>query len=168
MEAIREQLKLSSRQYDLYMKNVVALQNNLISLTDKVFPGANAPISSPDRTDGSQKWVDFVITLWRGEYINLASEIAFTERYRKWCNWKGYRFSAFKAADLYINSLGHITTLPRDSNTKLLITTAKELASAKATLDVLRAEMNRLAQHLPRYGLSGPCTVWAKPPPHSS
>ena len=33
MEAIREQLKLASRQYNLYMKNVVALQNNLISLT---------------------------------------------------------------------------------------------------------------------------------------
>ena len=40
MEAIREQLKLCSRQYNLYMKNVVALTNNLISLTDKVFPGA--------------------------------------------------------------------------------------------------------------------------------
>ena len=31
MEEIREQLKLCSRQYNLYMKNVVALQNNLIS-----------------------------------------------------------------------------------------------------------------------------------------
>jgi len=39
METIREQLKLCSRQYNLYMKNVVALQNNLISLTDKTFPG---------------------------------------------------------------------------------------------------------------------------------
>ena len=32
MEAVREQLKLCSRQYNLYMKNVVVLQNNLISL----------------------------------------------------------------------------------------------------------------------------------------
>ena len=36
MDAIRQQLKLYSRQYDLYMKTNVALQNNLISLTDKV------------------------------------------------------------------------------------------------------------------------------------
>ena len=51
-----------------------------------------------------------------------------------------------------MGSMGHITTLPRNSNTKLLITTAaKELASAKATLAVLRAEMNRLAQQLPEY-----------------
>ena len=44
-----------------------------------------------------------------------------------------------------MDSMGHITTLPRNSNTKLLITTAaRELASAKATLAVLRAEMDRL------------------------
>ena len=51
-----------------------------------------------------------------------------------------------------MDSMGHITTLPRNSNTKLLITTAaKELASAKATLAVLRAEMTRLARQLPEY-----------------
>ena len=51
-----------------------------------------------------------------------------------------------------MDSMGHITTLPRNSNNKLLITTAaKELASAKATLAVLRAEMTRLARQLPEY-----------------
>ena len=152
METIREQLKLASRQYDLYMKNMVALENNLISLTDKVFPGVNEMFSSPDRADGSQKWVDFLMTFWHCECITLVSEAAFTERYRKWCKRKGYHFSGSKAADLYIDSLGHITTLPKNSNTKLIITTAaKELASAKATLAVLRAEMDRLARQLPEY-----------------
>ena len=47
MDAIRQQLKLYSRQYDLYMKTNVALQNNLISLTDKVYPGVNELFSSP-------------------------------------------------------------------------------------------------------------------------
>ncbi len=152
MEAIREQLKLCSRQYNLYMKNVLALQNNLISLTDKTFPGVNELFSSPDRADGSQKWLDFVITFWHCKCINLVSEAAFTERYRKWCKRKGYHFSERKAAELYMDSAGHITTLPKNSNTKLLITTAaKELASAKATLAVMRTEMNRLAQQLPEY-----------------
>ena len=74
------------------------------------------------------------------------------ERYRKWCKRKGYYFSDFKAADLYIDSIGHITTLPKNSNTRLIITTAaKELTSAKATLAVLRAEMDRLARQLPEY-----------------
>ena len=51
-----------------------------------------------------------------------------------------------------MDSMGHITTLPKNSNTKLLITTAaKELASAKATLAVMRTEMDRLAQQLPEY-----------------
>ena len=152
MEATREQLKLASRQYDLYMKNVVALQNNLISLTDKVFPGVNEMFSSPDRANGSQKWVDFIMTFWHCECIARISEAAFTERYRKWCKRKGYHFSDSKAADLYIDSIGHITTLPKNSNTKLIITTAaKELTAAKAALAVLRAEMDRLARQLPEY-----------------
>ena len=67
------------------MKNVVALQNNLISLTDKVFPGVNEMFSSPDRADGSQKWVDFIMTFWHCECIALISEAAFMERYRKLC-----------------------------------------------------------------------------------
>ena len=64
MDTIRQQLKLCSRQYNLYMKTVVSLQNNLISLTDKTFPGVNELFSSPDRADGHQKWVDFAITFW--------------------------------------------------------------------------------------------------------
>ena len=114
MEATREQLKLSSRQYNLYMKHMVALENNLISLTDKVFPGLNEMLSSPDRADGSQKWVDFLMTFWHCECVALISEAAFTERYRKWCKRKGYHFSNSKAADLYIDSIGPCTAWVRE------------------------------------------------------
>ena len=134
------------------MKNVVTLQNNLISLTDKVFPGVNEMFSRTDRADESQKWVDFIMTFWHCECITLISEATFTERYRKWCKRKGYHFSDFIAVDLYIDSIGHITTLPKNSNIKLIITTAvKELASAKVTLAVLSTEIDRLAQQLPEY-----------------
>ena len=44
------------------MKTVVSLQNNLISLTGKTFPSVNELFSSPERADGHQKWVDFVMT----------------------------------------------------------------------------------------------------------
>lgn len=47
------------------MKSSVSLQSNLISLTDKVFPGVNALFSSPERADGHQKWVDFITTFWQ-------------------------------------------------------------------------------------------------------
>lgn len=56
------------------------------------------------------------------------------------------------AAALHEYGMGHITTLPKNSHTRLLITTAaRELASAKATLAVMRTEMDRLAQQLPEY-----------------
>ena len=152
MEAVRQQLKLCSRQYNLYMKTIVALQNNLISLTDKTFPGVNELFSSPERADGHQKWVDFVLSFWHCECVCQISEKAFTERYRKWCKRKNYNFSEEKSLDLYADSCGHITTLPKNDNTKLLITTAaQQFLAAKTTLVAMRAEMLRLAKQLPEY-----------------
>lgn len=152
MEAVRQQLKLCSRQYNLYMKTIVGLQNNLISLTDKTFPGVNELFKSPERADGHQKWVDFVLTFWHCDCVNMVSEKAFAERYQKWCKRKGYNFSQEKALDLYASSCGHFTTLPKNANTKLLITTAaQQLIAAKTTLVAMRMEMLRLARQLPEY-----------------
>lgn len=152
MDALRQQLKIFSRQYNLYMKSSVALQSNLISLTDKVFPGVNELFSSPERADGHQKWVDFVTAFWHCQCVNGVSEKAFTERYQKWCKRQGYNYSASKAADVYTDSLGHIVTLPRNDNTKLLIqTSAKELTAMNELLAVIRTEMIRLASELPEY-----------------
>lgn len=152
MDSVRQQLKIFSRQYNLYMKSSVALQSDLISLTDKVFPGVNELFSSPERADGHQKWVDFVTTFWHCECISWASEKAFTERYQKWCKRMGYNFSSAKASDIYIESLGHIVTLPKNNNTKLLIqTAAKELTAMNELLAAIRAEMVRLARELPEF-----------------
>lgn len=152
MDAIRQQLKIFSRQYNLYMKSSAALQNNLIPLADKVFPGVNEMFSSPERADGHQKWIDFFITFWHCECISLVSEEVFIERYRKWCKRKGYKFSERKADDVYIDSIGHIVTLPKNSNTKLLIqTAAKELTAMNEMIAAVRNEMIRLAKELPEY-----------------
>ena len=152
MDTIRQQLKLCSCQYNLYMKTVVSLQNNLISLTDKTFPGVNELFSSPERADGHQKRVDFVMTFWHCDCVCRVSEKAFTERYQKWCKRKDYHFNAEKALDLYASSCGHFTTLPKNDNTKLLITTAaQQLLAGKMTLAALRAEMTRLAKQLAEY-----------------
>ena len=152
MDAIRQQLKIFSRQYNLYMKSSTALQNNLISLADKVFPGVNEMFSIPERTDGHQKWIDFFTTFWHCECISLVSEEVFIERYRKWCKRKGYNFSERKADDVYIDSLGHIVTLPKNSNTKLLVqTAAKELTAMNEMIAAVRNEMIRLAKELPEY-----------------
>ena len=152
MDAVRQQLKIFSRQYNLYMKSSIALQNNLISLTDKVFPGVNELFSSPERADGHQKWVDFVTTFWHCQCISLVSEKAFTERYQKWCKRMGYNFSAAKASSVYTKSLRQIVTLPKNNNTKLLIqTAAKELTAMNELLAAVRGEMIRLAKELPEF-----------------
>ncbi len=83
MDALRQQLKIFSRQYDLYMKSCVALQSNLISLTDKVFLGVDELFKSLQRADGHKKWMDFVMTFWHCECINTVSENAFIDCYQK-------------------------------------------------------------------------------------
>ena len=152
VDTARQQLKLFSRQYNLYMKTQVALQNNLISLTDKVFPGVNQLFSSPGKANGHQKWVDFVTTFWHCECISGVSFDAFTERYRKWCKRNHYNFSANKADDVYISSLGHWTTLPKSVDTKLLITSAAaELTAVSKVLATVKATVIRFASQLPEW-----------------
>ena len=149
MDSVRQQLKLFSRQYNLYMKTSVSLQNNLISLLDKSFPGVNALFDSPTRADGHQKWVDFATSFWHCDCIARIGPKVFSERYQKWCKRKGYNFSAVKAEDVYAASAGHFTTLPKNDNTKLLITAAAaELTAATKVLMTIRTETIRLAKQL--------------------
>jgi hypothetical protein len=41
MDELRNQLKTMNRQFGYYMKLKTAMKNNLISLLDQTFPGAN-------------------------------------------------------------------------------------------------------------------------------
>ena len=152
IEAVRTKLKAFSRQYNLYTQVKVQLKNNLVALLDQTFPGANELFDSPAKSDGHQKWVDFVTAFWHCECICHMSKAAFIERYRKWCKRCGYRFSELKAADVYAYSLGHITTLSKNKNTKLLVTqAAAQLIAVSRTVEVFRAELLALAQMLPEY-----------------
>lgn len=152
MEAIRQQLKNTGRQLQLYTKMKVGLKSNLIALLDQVWPGINTFFESPVRSDGRQKWVDFAYTFWHADCVNTVSEKSFTERYRRWCKRRGYQFSAAKAADIYIESLGHVTMLPKNASTKLFIHEAiAALNSISKTAELFRAEMQRLAEQLPEY-----------------
>jgi len=152
MDTVRQKLKLFSRQYNLYMKTAVALQNNLISLLDKTYPGANDLFDSPARQDGHQKWVDFVMDFWHCDCISRMRLDTFTARYQKWCKRHRYNFSQEKAEEVYASSAGHFPTLPKNDNSKLLITSAAaELTSARKVLMTVKTEMIRLAKLLPEY-----------------
>ena len=152
MEKLREQLKILNRQYGLYGKNKIALKNNLIALLDQSFPGVNTLFCSPVREDGSQKWVDFAASFWHVDCVRSLGIKAFVERCRKWCKRHGYNFNASKYTAIYEEARELVPTLPKNDSTKVLITEAiTQLNAISRTVEVLRAEMNRLAQQLPEY-----------------
>ena len=121
MDKTRNQLKTMNRQFEFYMGQKTAMKNNLIALLDQTYPGANAFFESPARSDGSQKWVDFVNTYWHVDCVRGKSLKAFTDHYMNWCRRKGYLFSSDKAKKIYDSSADLIAVFPKNATTKMLI-----------------------------------------------
>ena len=152
MDKTRNQLKTMNRQFGFYMDQKTAMKNNLIALLDQTFPGANDFFDSPARSNGSQKWVDFVYTYWHVDCVRSKSLDAFTEHYQNWCKRKGYNFSAAKAAAIYQLSSDMIAVFPKDGSTKLLVRQAVAmLNTASETVESLRVKMDETASTLPEY-----------------
>lgn len=152
MDKTRNQLKTMNRQFAFYMDQKTAMKNNLIALIDQTYPGSNDFFDSPARSDGSQKWVDFVHTYWHVDCVRSKSLKAFTEHYQNWCKRKGYNFSSDKAEKIYYLSSDLIAVFPKDDNTKMLIQQAVAmLNTASATVESLRLKMNETAATLPEY-----------------
>ena len=152
MDKTRNQLKTMNRQFGFYMDQKTAMKNNLIALLDQTYPGANDFFDSPARSDGSQKWVDFIHTYWHVDCIRSKSLEAFTQHYQDRCKRKGYNFSAQKAEKIYQLSSDLIAVFPKDANTRMLIRQAVAmLNTASATVESLRLEMDKAASTLPEY-----------------
>lgn len=152
MDTIRYQLKSINRQYGLYSKNKVAFKNNLIALLDQTYPGVNALFDSPAREDGSQKWVDFAASFWHVDCVRSMSQVAFTERYRKWCKRHRYNFNAAKASEIHSSAKELIAMLPKNLLSKVMVQEAiTQLNTVSRTVEVFRSEMNQLAEQLPEY-----------------
>ena len=118
----------------------------------QAYPGANDFFDSPARSDGSQKWVDFVHTYWHVDCVRSKSLAAFTEHYQNWCRRRGYNFSADKAERIYQASSDLIAVFPKDDSTKLLIRQAVAmLNTASETVETLRRKMDETASTLPEY-----------------
>lgn len=151
-EDTRLMLKNCYRQYQQYSKVRTMLKNNLISLLDTAFPGANRLFSSPPRADGSEKWVDFVAAFWHCECVCGLSEKAFISKYQKWCKKCSYNFSEDKALDIYASACGHFSVIPKTDTAKLLVEQAvSQLRATSAALAALKLEMQSLASSLPEY-----------------
>ena len=152
MDETRNQLKTMNRQFDYYMEQKTSMKNNLISLLDQTFPGANDLFTSPPRADGSQKWVDFVYTYWHVDCVAGKSLDAFTEHYRNWCSRKDYGFSAKRAREIYEISKDLIAVLPKNGTTKLIIHNAvDQVNSISKTVETLRSKLYDTAATLPEF-----------------
>ena len=152
MDETRNQLKTMNRQFGFYTDQKTAMKNNLIALLDQTFPGANDFFDSPARSDGSQKWVDFVYTYWHVDCVRGKSLSAFTEHYRSWCKRKGYNFSAGKAEEIYRVAADLIAVFPKSENTKMLIRQAVILLNTTSQMvESLRIQMDQIASTLPEY-----------------
>ena len=152
MDTTRTQLKTMNRQFAFCMKQKTACKNNLIALIGQVYPGANTYFESPARADGSQKWVDYVLTFWHVDYVCSMTLSTFTERYRKWCHRHGYNFQPDKPGLLMEKAKDLIAMLPMDKTTKMLVQNSiAQLNVLSKTVEALRTQMIELAEQLPEY-----------------
>jgi transposase len=151
-EVLRQQLKTFSRQYNLCMKAIRMLENNLTSILDKTLPGANRLFSSRKRKDGRQKWIDFAETFWHTALITSADEEAFIQKYENWCAARKYQFKVSKAKEIYKTCRGLLATVPPCENTRLLISAATaQITATGLALATIKKETIRLASLLPEY-----------------
>ena len=152
MDTIRYDLKTLNRQFQLASKQRTASANNLIALLEQSFPGIRKCFDSPVRSDGTQKWVDFAHSFWHADCVRKQSLNAFSERYRKWCKRHGYFFKQRNAEEVYALARNAIVLTPKSQVVKVLVQEASsQLTSISRSVEIYRAEMERLASMLPEY-----------------
>lgn len=152
MDTIRYDLKTLNRQFKLSSKQKTASANNLIALLEQTFPGIRKCFDSPVRNDGSQKWVDFVITFWHADCVRKYSKDAFAERYKKWCKKHGYFVLSNTIDKVYAVAQNAVVLVPMSQTTKVIIQeAAKQLTAVSRSVELYRAEMNHIAETLPEY-----------------
>ncbi len=146
-------LKLLNRQYNQSIKIQTMMKNNLISLTDSVFPGINKLFTSPERqSDGHEKWVDFLKAFPHKDCVAKLYLSVFKTKYKSWCSKNKYKYSESKAEEIHAYAKSVIAALPMNDSIKLLVTQAvSQLNTILETLSSIRNEMNRIASSLPEY-----------------
>ena len=149
----RTLLKSFNRQYNQYNKLKVMLKNNLISILDQTFPGANTLFNTPARkADGHEKWIDFVLKFPHCECISKKTYSAFSKSYLSWCRKGGYNFSDSKTKEIYEVACNCTPSLADSEAAHALVSAAiLQLNTLNETLASLQKEMDLLASSLPEY-----------------
>ncbi len=149
----RKTLKMLNRQYNQSNKIQTMMKNNLISLTDSVFPGINKLFTSPERqSDGHEKWVDFLNAFPHKDCIAELYLSVFKTKYKSWCKKNKYNYSDSKAEEIHAFAKSIIAVLPLNDSVKLLVThSVMQLNAILETASSIRKEMDRIASSLPEY-----------------
>lgn len=149
----RKTLKMLNRQYNQSNKIQTMMKNNLISLTDSVFPGINKLFTSPERqSDGHEKWVDFLNAFPHKDCIAELYLSVFKIKYKSWCKKNKYNYSDSKAEEIHAFAKSIIAVLPLNDTVKLLVTqSVMQLNAILETASSIRKEMDRIASSLPEY-----------------
>ena len=152
-DTVRKTLKVMNRQCLNLNRILVMQKNNLISLLDGVFPGANNLFTLPCReTDGHEKWVDFVLKFPHVDTVAKLSLSAFKAKYQSWCKKEEYRYSKPKAEKIHKYARTLVSTIPPTESIKMVISeAAKALNSTLEALGKLHSEMDTLSAQLPEY-----------------
>ena len=149
----RKTLKLLNRQYNQSVKIQTMIKNNLISLTDSVFPGINKLFTSPERqSDGHEKWVDFLKNFPHRDSVAKLYLSSFKAKYKSWCSKNKYNYTDSKAEEIHAYARSVIAVLPLNDSIQLLVTQAvTQLNTILETVSSIRREMDRIASSLPEY-----------------
>lgn len=152
-ETVRKTLKFMNRQCIKLNKILVMQKNSLIALLDCCFPNVNTLFTSPCRkSDGHEKWVDFVLKFPHADSVAKLSLSAFKTKYQGWCKKERYKYSESKAEKIHAYARTLVSTLPMtDAVKKIVSESAKHLNSTLEALAAFHSEMDALASQLPEY-----------------
>jgi transposase len=152
VDMIRDNLKSFARQFNFEDKTLTAHKNRLYSLLERSFPRIDEFFTSPAKSNGHQKLIDFVIEFWHNDCVSLLSLAKFTEKYKKFCKKNRYNFDEQTASEIHAISRENITTMSKNDATKMLVAdAAKHVLQISIRLEKLRAEIINLAKQLPEF-----------------
>lgn len=148
----RRILKLLNRQYNQSVKIQTMMNNNLISLIDSFFR-VNKPFTSPEkRSDGHEKWVDFLNAFTHKDCVANLYLSVFKAKYKSLCKRNKNNYTDSKAEEIHDYTKYVIAVLLLNDSVRLIVTQAvTQLNIILETLSSIRKEMNRIASSLPEY-----------------
>jgi transposase len=151
-DTVRDALKSFVRQFNFEDKNLSAQKNRLYTLLERTFPFIDGYFDSPEKENGHQKLIDFVIEFWHNDCVTTLSLNKFTEKYRKFCKKHRYCFKMSDVEDIYTMSKENLTTMPKNDTTKMLVSeAARHVLQISMRVEKIRFEMIKLAKQLPEF-----------------